>query len=93
MTIIRIQVRLPGDEEEGDHGKGDPMETEAKAAGQTSTSRSKGKRSRALTSSVVPPDAFREVQNEHTDRMTAIQDQLNILSTKFDSINCSQLTR
>ena len=73
------------------------METEAKAAGQTSTSRSRGKRSRASTSSAVPLNAFqiileridglREVQNEHTDRMAAIQDQLNILSTKFDSIN------
>ena len=97
MTIIRIQVRLPGDEEEGDQGEGDPMETEVEAAGQTSTSRSKGKRSRASTSSAVPPDAFqiileringlREVQNEHTDRMVAIQDQLNILSAKVDNIN------
>ena len=103
MTIIKIQVHLLGDEEEGDHGEGDPMETEAKATGQTSTSRSRGKRSRASTSSNVPPDAYqiileridrlREVQNEHTDRVTAIQDQLKILSTKFDSINCSQLTR
>ena len=33
MTIIRIQVCLPGDEEEGDQGEGDPMETEAEAAG------------------------------------------------------------
>ena len=84
MTIIRIQVCLPGDEEEGDQGEGDPMETEAEAAGQTSTSRSRGKRSRASTSSTVPLDAFqiileridglREVQNEHTDRMVAIQD-------------------
>ena len=99
MTIIRIQVRLPGDEEEGDNGKGDPMETEAKAAGQTFTSRSRGKRSRASTSSNVPPNAFqiileridglREVKNEHTDKMTEIQDQLNILLAKFDSINCS----
>ena len=99
MTIIKIRVRLPGDEEEGDQGEGDPMETEAEAAGQTSTSRSRGKRSRASTSSAVPLDAFqiileridglREVQNEHTDRVTAIQDQLKILSTKFDSINCS----
>ena len=32
MTIIRIQVHLPSDEEEGDQGEGDPMETEAKAA-------------------------------------------------------------
>ena len=26
LTIIRIQVRLLGDEEEGDQGEGDPME-------------------------------------------------------------------
>ena len=85
MTIIKIRVRLPGDEEEGDQGKGDPMETEAEATGQTFTSRSRGKRSRASTSSTVPLDAFqiileridglREVQNEHTDRMVAIQAQ------------------
>ena len=100
MTIIRIQVRLPGDKKEGDQGEGDPMETEANATGQTSTSRSRGKRSRASTSSVVPPNAFqiileridrlREVQNEHTDKMVAIQDQLNILSAKFDNINTQQ---
>ena len=58
MTIIRIQVRLLGDEEEGDQGEGDPMETEVDAAGQTSTSRSRGKRSRASTSSTVSLDAF-----------------------------------
>ena len=29
MTIIKIRVRFPGDEEEGDQGEGDPMETEA----------------------------------------------------------------
>ena len=82
MTIIRIQVRLPGDEKEGDQGEGDPMETKAKVVGQTSTSKSRGKRSKASTSSAVPPDAFRiileridelrEVQNEHTDKMAAI---------------------
>nr|XP_023872555.1 uncharacterized protein LOC111985138 [Quercus suber] len=32
-------------------------------------------------------NGLREVQNEHTDRMPAIQDQLNVLSAKFDSIN------
>ena len=32
MTIIRIQVRLPGDEDEGDQGEGDPMEIEAEVA-------------------------------------------------------------
>ena len=97
ITIIRVQVRLLGDEEEGDQGEGDPMEIKAEAAGQTSTSKSRGKRSRASTLSAVPLNAFqiilerieglREVQNEHTDRMAAIQDQLNILSAKFDSIN------
>ena len=58
------------------------METKAKVVGQTSTSKSRGKRSRASTLSAVPPDAFRiileridelrEVQNEHTDKMAAI---------------------
>ena len=33
MTIIKIQVRLPGDEEEGDQGEANLMETEAKAVG------------------------------------------------------------
>ena len=60
QTIIRIQVRLLGDvDEEGvEQEEGDPMDTEAEAAGQTSTSRSRAKRSRASTSSAVPPDAF-----------------------------------
>ena len=58
LTIIRIQVRLLGDEEEGDQGEGDPMEIETVAAGQTSTSKSRGKRSRTSTSSNVLPDAF-----------------------------------
>ena len=58
LTIIKIQVRLPGDEEEGDQGEGDPMEIEIVAAGQTSSSKSRGKRSRASTSLEVPPDAF-----------------------------------
>ena len=33
LTIIRIQVRLLGDEEEDDQGEGDPMEIEVEAAG------------------------------------------------------------
>ena len=60
------------------------METEAEAAGQTSTStpRRKGKRTRASTSSNIPPNAFqvilerldglREVQTEQFERMAAI---------------------
>ena len=53
QTIIRIQVRLLGhvDEEWAEQEEGDPMETKAEAAGQTSTSRSRAKRSRASTSS------------------------------------------
>ena len=97
LTITRIQVRLPGDEDEGDQGEGEPMETKTKATGELSSSRGRGKRSRASSSSAVPLNAFqiilvridglRDIQNEHTDRMAAIQDQLNILLAKFDTIN------
>ena len=76
------------------------MDIEAEAAGQPSTSRSRAKRIRASTLSATPPDAFqiildringlREVQNQHTERMTAIQDQLDVLSSKFDSIYTNQ---
>ena len=102
QTIIRVQVHLLGDvdEEGAEQEEGDPMETEAEAARQTSTSRSRAKRNRASTSSVVPLDAFqiileridglREVQNQHTKRMTAMQDQLDVLSAKFDSIYTNQ---
>ena len=102
QTIIQIQVRLPGDvdEEGAEQEEGDPMETEAKAAGQTSTSRSRAKRNRASTSLAVPLDAFqiileridglREVQNQHTERTTTMQDQLDVLSAKFDSIYTNQ---
>ena len=84
LTIIRIQVRLPSDEKEGDQGDGDQMETETVAAGQALSSKSRGKRNRTSTSSEVPSDAFqiileridglREVQNDHIDRMATIQD-------------------
>ena len=98
QTIIRIQVQLPGDvDEEGvEQEEGDPIDTEAEAGGQSSTSRSRAKRIRASTSLAAPLDAFqiileridgfREIQNQHTERMTAIQDQLNVLSAKFDNI-------
>ena len=102
QTIIRIKVRLSGDvdEEGAEQEESDPMDTEAKAAGQSSTSRSRAKRNRASTSSVAPPDAFqiilekidglREVQNQHTERMIAMQDQLDVLSAKFDIIYTDQ---
>ena len=58
LTIIRIQVRLLGDEEEGSQEEGEPMDTETEAAREPSSSRGRGKRSRASSLSVVPPDAF-----------------------------------
>ena len=80
-----MQVRLSGDvdKERAEQEEGDPMDTEAEATGQSSKSRSRAKRNRASTSSATPPDAFqiildridglREVQNQHTERMTAMQ--------------------
>ena len=74
------------------------LEIEAEAAGlaSTSTPRRRGKRTRASTSSDIPPNAFqviverlnglREVQTEQSKRIAAMQDQLNILTAKFDSI-------
>ena len=95
LTITRIQVRLPGDEDEGE-----PMKTETEATGEPSSLRGRGKRSRASPSSAVPPNAFqiileridelRDVQNEQFDRLAALQDQMNILSAKFDSFNTQQ---
>ena len=102
QTIIWIQVQLPGDvdEEGAKQEEGDPMDTEAEVAGQSSTSRSKAKRNKASTLSVEPPHAFqinleridglREVQNQHTERMIAMQDQPDVLSAKFDSIYTNQ---
>ena len=59
------------------------METEIKVEEQPSSSRGRGKRSRASSSSAVPPDAFqiileridrlRDIQNEQFDRLAAIQ--------------------
>ena len=40
LTIIRIQIRLPSDEEEGDQGEGAQMDIETVTTGQTSTPRS-----------------------------------------------------
>lgn len=97
LTFKRISVRLPSEEDEGEEGEGVPMETKAEAAGQASTStpRRSGKRTRASTSSDTPPDAFqiilerldriRGVQTEHSERIAAMQDQIDILSAKFDS--------
>ena len=58
LTITRIQVCLLGDEDEGDQGEGEPMETKIESAGEPSSSRGRGKRGRASSSLAVPPDAF-----------------------------------
>ena len=76
------------------------MDTKVEAVGQSSTSRNRAKRNRASTSLATPLDAFqiildringlREVQNQHTKRMAVMQDQLDVLSAKFDSIYTNQ---
>ena len=100
LTITRIRVRLPSDEDEGDQEQGEPMETETKAEGQPSSSRGRGKRSRDSSSSVVPLDALqiileridglRDVQNEQSDMLATIQEQMNLLSAKFDNFTTQQ---
>ena len=80
QTVIRIQVRLPGDvdEEGAEQEKGDPMDTKVEAARQSFTSRSRAKRSRASTSSAAFQiileriDGLKEVQNQYTERITAM---------------------
>ena len=84
QTIIRIQVQLLGDvdEEGAEQEEGDPMDTEAEAAGQSSTPRSKAKRNRASTSTTAPLDVFqvilerldglRDVQTVQSERMAAM---------------------
>ena len=79
LTITWIKVRLPNDEEEGDQKHGEPMETETEAEEQPLSSRGCRKRSRDLSSSVVPLNAFqiilerinelRDIHNEQSDRL------------------------
>ena len=76
------------------------METETEAEGQPSSSRGRGKRSKASSSSAVPPDAFQiileridglqDVQNEQSDKLATIQEQMNLLLAKFDSFTTQQ---
>ena len=76
------------------------MDTKTEVEGQPSSSRSHGKRSWASSSFVVPPNAFqiiikrsdglRDIQNEQSDKLVAIQEQMNLLSAKFDSFTTQQ---
>ena len=76
--------RLKGDEEEGDQEEGAPMEAKTEVARQPSSSRGRGKRSKASSSPTVPSYAFqiileridglRDVQNEQYDKLATLQD-------------------
>ena len=82
LIITRIQVRLPGDEEEGNQEEGEPIDTKTETAREPSSSRGRGKRSKASFSLVISPDAFqiilemidglRDVQNEQSDRLVTL---------------------
>ena len=73
------------------------MDTETEAEGQQPPLRRGGGqgRSGASSSSSVPPDAFQiileridglsNVQTKHSNSLATIQDQINFLSTKFNS--------
>ena len=100
LTITRIRVRLLGDEKEGDQEKRGPMETETESVGQPLRSRIHGKRSRASSPSAITSDAFqiileringhRDVQNEQSDRLAALQDHTTLLLAKFDTFTTQQ---
>ena len=76
------------------------MDTKKEAEEQPLSSRGHGKRSRASSSFAVPPDAFQiileridrlqDVQNEQSDKLAAIQEQMTFLSAKFDSFTTQQ---
>ena len=78
------QSSSSGDEEKAGQAKGEPMDTEIEVEGQPLSSRSCGNRRQVSTYSEVPPDEFQiileridglqDVQNEQSDRLTAIQD-------------------
>ena len=70
----RISVCLLGEKDEGDEGEGDPMETEAEAASQASTStpERRGKMARASTSLDIPPDSF-QIILERLDGLREVQ--------------------
>ena len=86
-----------GDEEADEPEQAPPADTETEAEGQPSSSRRDGGRgrSRASSSSSMPPNAFqiileridglRDAQTKHSNRLTTIKDQINLLTAKFDS--------
>ena len=97
QTILRSKVHLPSDEEEDEPEQAPPADIETEPEGQLSSSRRGGGqgRNRASLSSSMPLDTFqiilerivglRDVQTEHSKRLTTIQDQIILLTAKFDS--------
>ena len=83
-SLLMRLFRLKGDEEEGDQEEGAPMEAKTEVARQPSSSRGRGKRSKASSSPTVPSYAFqiileridglRDVQNEQYDKLATLQD-------------------
>ena len=96
-TILRSRVHLLGDKQAKEPEQAPPVDTETEAEGQQPPLRRGGGqgRSGASSSSSVPPDAFQiileridglsNVQTKHSNSLAAIQDQINFLSTKFNS--------
>ena len=95
LTIQRSRVRLPREEPVEQPKEEPPVETKTEAEGQQPSPRRGRGRSKASLSSSVPSDAFqiilkrieglRDVATEHSTSLANIQDQINLLSTKFDS--------
>ena len=96
-TILRSRVHLLGDKQAKEPEQAPLMDTEIEAEGQQPPLRRSGGRGRseASSSSSVPSDAFQiileridglsNVKTKHSNSLAAIQDQINLLSAKFDS--------
>ena len=94
QTILRSKVHLPVDEQANEPKQASPTDPKTELEGQQPSLRRGGGQGRSGASS-VPPDAFqiileridglRDVQTEHSTNLIAIQDQINLLSAKFNS--------
>ena len=97
QTILRSTVRLLRDEQVEETEEAPLANTKIEVEGQQPPLRYGGGRGRrgALSSSSVPPDAFQiileringlcDVADEHSNRLVAIQNQVNLLVAKFNS--------
>ena len=97
QTILRSRIQIPGDEHAEEIEEAPPADTETKVEGQQHLpTHGGGQRRRGASSSFsVPPDAFQiileridgfwDAAHEHSNRLEAIQDQINVLVAKFDN--------